>query len=269
MISIPRYTRSTCTSSRSAPFPGCGPARFCAFILAILILPSCLFAQFGLPWHCASDQIVVHAAYTLSYNEQFEQPDWAAYELTSKMLTGHVSRTDDFRPDPAVKTGSATPGDYRGSGYDRGHLVPAADMAFSRACMSETFYMSNMSPQAPAFNRGIWKRLEELVRGWAKENGELFIVTGPVLSDGNFPTTGQNRVAVPRRFFKVILDYKEPELKAIAFILPNRRSDSPLESYALTVDEAEAITGMDFFPELPDAVERQLESKIELERWFH
>jgi endonuclease G len=240
------------------------------FLLLILLVSQPLLSGEGIeiPAHPVSALIIAHSAYTIQYNEKYEQADWAAYALTSDMLTGASGRTDDFRPDPGVPTGSAVPADYQGSGYDKGHLVPANDMTFSPGCMSETFYMSNMSPQVPAFNRGIWKRLEELVRKWAKENGGIYIVTGPVLKDGGFGAIGPGRVAVPKRFFKVILDYREPGLKAVGFILPNRKSDRDPQFYAVPVDIVEEETGLDFFPQLPDSIEELLESRLELSKWF-
>jgi len=250
---------------------------FCAFLRGIFLLTLLLISLpqsplcgegIEIPAHPASALIIRHSAYTIQYNEKYEQADWVAYALISGMLTGASGRTDDFRPDPAVPSGSSTPVDYKGSGYDKGHLVPANDMTFSPRCMSETFFMSNMSPQVPAFNRGIWKQVEELVRKWAKDNGGIYIVTGPILKDGGFDTIGPDRVAVPKRFFKVILDYREPELKAVGFIIPNRKADGPPECYAVTVDKVEEETGLDFFPQLPDNIEEQLESRIELDKWF-
>ena len=105
--------------------------------------------------------------------------------------------------------------------------------------MSDTFYLSNMSPQNPSFNRGVWKKLENRVRTWSLENDEIYVVTGPVLADGPFDTIGKNNVSIPKRFYKVILDYKEPEIKAIAFILPNERSTEALSNFALTINEVE------------------------------
>lgn len=236
----------------------------------ILLAPAYLFAGLELPAFSKSDQIIRHTMFTLCYLDQYEQAEWTAYVLTSMMVTARgVRRSNDFRPDPLVMTGTATPEDYRKSGYDKGHLVPANDMKSSGRSMSETFYLSNMSPQVPAFNRGIWKRLEEQVRRWAEENEEICVVTGPVLTDDGFAVIGPNRVAVPLRYYKVILDYREPGLKAIGFIIPNCRSDADLETYAVTIDAVEEITGIDFFPELPSPVEEQLESVIELEKWFH
>jgi len=236
-------------------------------LLLAVLCPWILRAQMYLPAFAEGDQIVRHAYFTLKYDEKYEQADWVAYLLTAEMLAPVCKRSDDFRPDPLVKTGSATPSDYRKSGYDKGHLAPAADMAFSCEAMSETFYMSNMSPQLPAFNRGIWKDLEELVRKWAKENDEIQVVTGPVLKDGGFAVIGAGGVAVPRYFYKVVLDDKEPEIKAIAFILPNQKSDKEIQSYALTVNMAEEATGIDFFPELDDGVEEEIESSLDLGKW--
>ncbi|HNY65172.1 MAG TPA: DNA/RNA non-specific endonuclease [Deltaproteobacteria bacterium] len=245
--------------------------RRAGLLTCILVLLATAASTAGtelLPASPGCSQIVRHTAYTLCYDEEHEQAAWAMYALTREMLGLPGKRSDDFRPDPLVKTGSARPADYRRSGYDRGHLVPANDMKISRRSMSETFYMSNMSPQKPEFNRGIWKSLEEMVREWARENGEIHVVTGPVLADGGFSTIGRNRVSVPARFYKVILDYREPELKAIAFIIPNAGSEQPLQAFAMTVDQAEEETAIDFFPDLPDDVEEALESKLELDRWF-
>ncbi|MFA5032461.1 MAG: DNA/RNA non-specific endonuclease [bacterium] len=135
-----------------------------------------------LPSHTLTDEIIHHTAYTLQYDEKYEQADWVAYKLTKEMVKKPaVKRTNKFRADPLVKTGSAKPSDYAKSGYDKGHLCPAGDMAYSAGSMSESFYMSNMSPQMAGFNRGIWKRLEDKARAWARDNDEIHIVTGPVL----------------------------------------------------------------------------------------
>lgn len=134
--------------------------------------------------------------------------------------------------------------------------------------MSESFFMSNMSPQKPGFNRGIWKRLEEQVRTWAEQNEELYVVTAGILK-GDLPAIGVNRVGVPAYYYKVILDYKEPELKAIGFILPNEKSNKPLQSFAVTVDQVEKKTGIDFFHALPDDIEEKLESLSDHSMWFN
>jgi len=214
-------------------------------------------------------QIVKHKYYALSYNEKFEVPEWVAYELNKKNLVKpYVSRTNDFRRDPKVKTGSAEIYDYKRSGYDRGHLVAAADMAFSQEAMSETFFLSNMTPQVHVFNTGIWRELEEDVRDWAKKFKHLYVVTGPVLTQKPIDYIGDNDVAVPESFYKVILDLSEPELKAIAFVIPNRVSFKRLNNYATTIDEVEDLTGIDFFPELlGEGMEKELEGRYDLSAW--
>ncbi len=206
-------------------------------------------------------QIVKHQHYALSYAEHYEQAEWVAYELTRDRLTRKwVERSNDFRPDPKIKTNSSTPDDYRGSGYDRGHLVPAADMAFSEQAMSETFLMSNISPQLRGFNGGVWRELEELTRDWAKKFQHLYVVSGPVFNDSIRGWIGSNEVAVPDAYFKVVLDLREPEQKGIAWVIPNEVTDVPLTEFAMTIDEVEEITGINFFAELMD---EKLESKME------
>ena len=214
-------------------------------------------------------QVIKHAYYALSYNEEHEQAEWVAYKLDRDLLRApNVERTNNFRPDPKVRKASASHRDYSRSGYDRGHLVPAADMAHSEEAMSETFYMSNISPQIRNFNSGIWRELEENTRYWANKFGELYIVTGPVLSRGIRDQIGDNEVSVPDEFYKVLLDVTEPEIKAIAFIIPNEVSDRPISDFAVSIDQVESITGIDFYPNLlEDELEEQLEADFDTDLW--
>jgi len=219
-----------------------------------------------LPAITNKDAIVTHLGYTLSYNEKHEQANWVAYELTAEETQRGVTRTNDFRPDNAVTTGSATNADYQASGYDRGHMAPAADMSWNVQAMEESFFYSNMSPQVPGFNRGIWKKLEERVRQWAVENKDIYVVTGPVLT-GDLPVIGPEKVSVPRYYYKVILDYTQPELKGIGFIMPNASSTRPLESYAVPIDSVEKVTGINFFSALPDKQEQAIEKTVCIPCW--
>lgn len=214
-----------------------------------------------------SKDLVRHTYYTLSYNEKFEQANWVYYSLTDSMvLNGGEERSNKFKMDKMVVTGSAKSSDYIKSGYDRGHLCPAADMGFDPVAMEESFMMSNISPQKPDFNRGIWKELETKVRGWAKKEHEIVVVTGPVFKD-NKGSIGKDEVLVPGYFFKIIYDVTDVP-KLIAFVLPNARSDRPLTDFAVSTDEAEKLTGFDFFSQLPDNLESKLESGVELAGWF-
>ena len=223
-----------------------------------------------LPEISINDEVIHHSYYTLSYNEDHEQANWVAYKLTSDMIqNGLYSRTDNFKPDYKVKSQSSQLSDYKGSGYDRGHLCPAGDMKISKIAMSESFYMSNMSPQSPSFNRGIWKSLESIVRTWAIENDEIYIVTGPILAEEFefLGSIGSNSVSIPKYYYKVILDYKKPELKGIGFILENTKGQLPLVSYAISIDTVEDLTGIDFFPSLPDTIENIIEGSFSIDKW--
>ena len=220
-----------------------------------------------LPGYELCDEHIVHAAFTLCYSEKHEQAKWVAYRLTDEMCyDNNEKRSNNFRSDTAVKTGSASPKDYLKSGYDRGHLCPAGDMGWNVLTMNQSFLMSNMSPQLPAFNRGIWKRLESNVREWAKINNEIYVVTAGVLED-SLPAIGLNNVAVPRYYYKIILDYKQPVLKAIAFVMLNKESKQSVFDFAVSIDSVEILTGIDFFPALPDSLEMFLESNINVGNW--
>ena len=219
----------------------------------------------GIPGKC--DTLIDRPGYALGYIEYHEQAAFVIYKLTAReALTKEAQRTNRFRSDPEIPTGSATTADYRRSGYDRGHLAPAADMAFSVQTMTDSFFMSNMSPQKPAFNRGIWKRLEEQVRQIAIREKAIYVVTGPILPKKKTVTIGANQVTVPTHYYKVIFDLTPPR-KMIGFILPNEGSDRPLEDFAVTVDVVEKATGLDFFSALPKAVQERLECTISVSAW--
>lgn len=245
----------------------------CHFVIILLCSLFFVYAQqpsksdgLEIPSLHKQDVIIKHLGYTLSYNEKHEQANWVAYQLTSDKTKKKVSRSNDFEPDAAVPTGSANGDDYKGSGYDRGHLAPAADMEWSEQAMQESFYYSNMSPQVPGFNRGIWKHLEEQVRQWAIDNQSVYVVTGPVLSEG-LSTIGSNKVSVPQFYYKVILDYTQPSLKGIGFIMPNASSELALRTFAVSIDSVEKVTGLDFFPQLPDSIENRIESSLCIDCW--
>lgn len=216
---------------------------------------------------CNEDDLIIHTGYTLCYSENHEQALWVAYRLTDEMINGTFKRKNDFREDPLVKTGSATLTDYEGSNYHRGHLCPAKDMQLTANLVSETFFMSNMSPQVGSFNQGIWKTLENKVRKWTEDNKAQIIVTGGILTD-DLPTIGENKVSVPKYYYKIVVDYTEPEIKTISFILENAKSKDSLDKFAVTIDDIEKQTSLDFFYKLYDDSQERLESSVDRELWF-
>lgn len=226
-------------------------------------LISLLFLFFTLPGFgqerylpSGEGMLVEYRHYCVGFNKEHKQADWVYYELSAKNLTGKASRKDDFRVDPKLSRWCATLEDYKKSGYDRGHLCPAADMSFSAKAMSETFYMTNMSPQVPMFNRGIWKQLEEHVRKRAKGE-KLYVVTGPVFKS-NKGKIGKGKVTVPGYYYKLF--YSPAKQQMMAYVLPNEESKRPLNSFAVPVAKVEKLTGIDFFPQLPDDLEKLLEA---------
>jgi endonuclease G, mitochondrial len=213
-----------------------------------------------------SDQIIGHEFYSLSYVEKQEQAEWVAYELKRDMIRSSKFNRPFFIEDPLVKTNSADWRNYKKSGYDKGHLCPAADMKFSKKAFEDTFFTSNISPQKHNFNDGIWNTLEGKVRYWAEKYGSIYVITGGVLTDG-LEHIGKENVAVPRFFYKVLLENSRGEYKMIAFLVPSEKSDKPLYDFVVSVDDLEKMTGIDFYPNLPNDIETRLEKKSDYKNW--
>ena len=223
-------------------------------LLALLLVTTNIYGQYAPK---ANGELVKHSHYQLDYNESHEQPNWVYYTLTRDGVDGSAERKNNFRSDVKVTSGSATTSDYKASGYDRGHLCPAADMRNSQIAMNESFYMSNMSPQHPSFNRGIWKQCEEVVRKGLVDT--LYIVTGPIFSD-NKGAIGANKVTIPGSYYKVVYDKRNS--KMVAYVIPNQKTDLPLDHFLTTVDSVEILIGVDLFYQLPDLLENKLEMTI-------
>ena len=224
-------------------------------LLLLLLVPVVSFGQLKfLP--SSNGEVVEHTYYSLSYLEEHEQAEWVHYKLNSSMLKGEIPRKKNYTLDRKVSTGSAKTSDYTNSGFDRGHLVPAADMKMDFTSVKEAAYMSNISPQKPKFNQGVWKKLEENARDLAKKT-ELYITTGGVLSSADLKKIGKNNLSVPDQFYKIIYDTKNQ--KMFAYLMPNKKIDSR-EKYVVTVDSIETLTGIDFYHQLDDELENKLES---------
>jgi endonuclease G len=187
-----------------------------------------------------TNQIINHTNFTLSYSEKHEQAEWVDYELKRSNLSNSNLKRPFFIEDPKVTTGSADWRNYKNSGYDRGHLVPAGDMKFSKEAFDATFYTSNVTPQLPNFNNGIWNRLEQKVRYWAQKYDGLYVITGSVLED-DLPTIGKEKVAVPNYFYKVLLNTSGEKPKMIAFLVPHQESNRPLYEFVVSVKELELL----------------------------
>lgn len=238
----------------------------------------------------SSDEILtIHSGYTTSYNHKYHIPNWVAYELHPSELNGINERSDKFLPDPFIKPATCNSSDYTKSGYDRGHLAPAGDMTWSETAMKESFYMSNICPQSPPLNRGIWKDLESSIRNFVKNHRHpLFIVTGPVIAKNNvqfqnwqYGTIGKtHRIIVPNYFFKAILDTVGVD-KSVAYIIPNSPPHVTFQSYKsmygghsnfrITVDSLEQVLDRNLFPRIStklgngDSPNKSIDSKNKVE----
>lgn len=213
------------------------------------------------------DQLMLNrTGMSISFNRQMHEPNWVAWELTADETKGSIKRESKFSTDPDVEA-SADPWDYNYTGFDRGHMAPAGDMKWDADAMRETFYMTNICPQAKALNTGAWKNLEERCRRWAQRDSSLIIVCGPVLTDTITEFIGDNRVAVPSRFFKVILAPYAKPMRAIGFIFPNAKAIGGLQPAAVSVDSVESVTGHDFFTALPDSLQKIIEAQSDFHLW--
>lgn len=217
----------------------------------------------------SSEMIIRHTGYTLSYNKTTNCPNWVAWELTGdEASASSVSRSDDFKEDPQVPQQNRVRGtDYRKSGYDRGHMCPAADMKWSSDAMSDCFYMSNICPQTGELNQRWWEHLESACRRWAKKEGCVYICCGPIF-DGKLQTIGSGvKVGVPSGFYKVVISLKKGEEKGIGFIYDNDCERQTMEDVCCSIDDVEKRVGINFFPTVDEDVQRRIEMKSNLREW--
>lgn len=206
-----------------------------------------------------------YEGFTVCFNHRNMTPDWVGWELLRSEVNGGESRSDKFWKDWELD-GCASPDDYRNSGYDKGHLCPAADQKWSAAAMSDCFVMANMAPQEHALNAGAWKTLEEKERLWAERDSAIVIVAGPIYAKNDRKKIGSG-VRVPSAFFKVLLAPYIEEPRAIGFVYPNMRAPGNMADYSMSVDKVEELTGLDFFSNLPDDLENRLESHASFNDW--
>ncbi len=214
------------------------------------------------------DLILHKNVFSIGYSYKYRQAVWVCYVLFADNLKlPQVKRSNKFKIDFSVKN-PTTPQDYTRSGYDRGHLAPAADMTYSIQAMEDSFLMTNISPQIPGCNRGIWRRVETQVRKWAYQEEILYIITGPIFDDQSNKKLGKTDIPVPVAFYKIVFDMTPP-CKMIGFIVPNQTTKKRVPSFVVSVDEIEKLTSNDFFPALPDEDENILESKKDFKSWNH
>jgi len=219
------------------------------------------------PLEKRNELILKRTGYTVSYNNHTLQPNWVAWCLYEDRCTGPAKRPQKaFHEDDDVPEPRAVDTDYYGSGFDRGHMCPAADNKQNDEMMLQSFLFTNICPQSHGLNVGDWNELENQCRRWAKDYGSIYIVCGPIFYNQKHKTIGKHKIPVPEAFFKVALR-TSPDTAAIGFIYKNKDGNRPKGDYVNTVDDVERLTGIDFFPTLPDNVEQAVEATTDLEKW--
>lgn len=212
------------------------------------------------------EQIREYEGFTVSFNKDNHTPNWVGWELLASETEGSESRSDNFWQDATLE-GCPVTYDYSRSGYDRGHMCPAADQKWSAKAMNDCFVMANMCPQDHSLNSGAWATLEKKERVWAKRDGALIIVAGPVYEKSDTKRIGDTGVKVPSAFFKIIAALNIDEPRGIAFVYPNMSSPGNMSTYAMTIDKVETLTGFDFLSALPDDIENKIESTTSFKEW--
>jgi len=242
-------------------------------LAAALLAASCDFvvpASEGMEIPAAgpADNIVVYQGYTSAYNTETLIPNWVAYELTDEETRGDAGREDKmFSMDKSFKGPQARREDYSGSGWTKGHMAPAKDLAWSDEALTETFFFMNVCPQNETLNAKDWNYLEKQVRKWAREYGKVWVVSGPIVGENKYGTIGEDHVVVPDAFFKAVMVVSGSLYSSIAFIMGNDSQRYYLADCALSVNELEAITGLDFFPSLSDDIEDLVEASYDFKVW--
>ena len=213
--------------------------------------------------------------YSLEYNYASHHSRWIAFTFYDKTAERNTSRPnlDPFNPDPKLAEWTDNFSDYRGSGYDRGHIMASADRLYSRTANEQTFYYSNITPQVNSFNAGIWLELEGAVRAWGRSNtfrDTLYVVKGGTIRDDQVTgTIGESKIVVPKYNYMAILSKKADTYKSIAFWFENKKYPEPyvLKNHAMSVEELEELTGIDFFHNLPDEIESVVEKQKNISDW--
>ena len=212
------------------------------------------------------EQILKRKAYIVSYNKETKCPNWVAWLLTAEHSDGECPRDNAYYEDEEVPLPRATNEDYKGSGWSRGHMCPAGDNKWDETTMRESNLLTNICPQDKSLNSGVWNKIEQDCRKWAKKYGDVYIVCGPIFLNKEHETIGANKVVVPEAFFKVILCL-QGKPKAIGFVVRNNGGSKKRDSFINTVDDVERITGIDFFPALPDDIEDEVEAHANIKDW--
>ncbi|SHK67381.1 DNA/RNA non-specific endonuclease [Xylanibacter ruminicola] len=218
------------------------------------------------PLRECNEIVLKRISYIVSYNSETKIPNWVAWCLTAEHVDGNLKRIGGYQEDKDVPIPRAKKEDYKNTKWSHGHMCPAGDNKWDEIAMRESNLLTNICPQDRSLNSGLWNKIEQDCRKWAKKYGCVYIVCGPVLLKREHETIGENRIVVPEAFFKVILRMK-PQPAAIGFVVRNNEGYKKRDQFINTVDDVERITGIDFFPALPDDIENVVEAYSDINDW--
>ncbi len=213
------------------------------------------------------DVVLVYNGFIVNYNTSWLIPNWVAYELTAEETAGDVPRARGFSMDLDYKEKQAMREDYSSTGWDKGHMAPAADMKWSQTAMNESFFLTNICPQNHDLNGKDWHTLEKYVRDWALKFKKIWVVCGPYVYVNTYGTIGERKVVVPDGFFKAVLRYDGKEYYSIAFVFENNGQKQPVWDAVVSVNDVEALIGYDLFTNLNDRIEDIIESQNNWDDW--
>lgn len=222
-----------------------------------------------LPEIKSNDTLIVHSGYICRYNSGTLIPNWVAYELTAEEVHGQYKRSGSFGMDPYFPGRQAMREDYSNSGWDKGHMVPAADMKWSREAMYESFFLTNICPQNHFLNEKAWLSIEQIVRQVADENGSVWVICGPIIKENQYGSIGAQNVVVPDAFFKALLTYlpEKDTFASISFVLQNNGEIQSLNDSAMSIVDLEIILHMDLFCSLERKIKKKVKSRFDLKCW--
>jgi len=214
-------------------------------------------------------QLLYRIGYITSYNKTTKLPNWVAWKLTDDRTSGKVPRCQNYSPDydvPAPRQELEDWENKESEEFDHGHMCPAGDNKWAWKAMEETFLLTNICPQNSQLNQETWEHLESHCRWWANKYGTIYIIAGPIFRNKNYRTFGNNKIAIPDAFFKVVLRMNKGKPKALGFIYENTypKQKDRMEDHVIPISEIEKITGLQFFPFLKD---KELKTNTNFNKW--
>jgi endonuclease G len=254
---------------------------FIALIALFLIVFAMLYKSYfvpsitiwmGVPQTQQTVQILENEAYIVGYSEVRRNPLWVSYDARPKPKKSKYSKRPKFYPQDKRLLVSVQQVDYKNTGYDRGHLAPnyLIGSRYGKKAQTETFLMTNITPQKPKLNRKLWQRLEEVIADkFSNEGGYLLVLTGPIFDESPKTLKGTS-IQIPSAFYKLLIRPSDDlqQSKVLAFVMPQKvKGTENLAKFVVCVDEIERRTGLDFFHELPDKLEIAFEKTVDIDSW--